>query len=75
MFLFNEIIYRPVYNLLVFVYEILPGADFGIAIVLVTIFIKFLLVPLSKKQIESQKKMQALQPKIKEIQNKYKNDK
>ncbi len=74
-FLFNEIIYRPVYNLLVFVYNILPWADFGIAIILVTIFIKFLLIPLSKKQIESQKKMQALQPKIKEIQNKYKDDK
>jgi YidC/Oxa1 family membrane protein insertase len=49
--------------------------DFGIAIILVTIIIKFILIPLSRKQIESQKKMQELQPKIKEIQEKYKNDK
>ena len=74
-FLFNELVYRPIYNLLVLTYNILPAADFGVAIILVTVFIKFLLIPLSKKQIESQKKMQALQPKIKEIQAKYKGDK
>jgi YidC/Oxa1 family membrane protein insertase len=74
-FLFDEIIYKPIYNLLIFVYSIFPFHDFGIAIVIVTIFIKFLLIPLSKKQIESQKKMQEIQPKIKEIQTKYKNDK
>jgi len=74
-FLFNELIYRPVYNLLVFVYNIVPFGDFGIAIIIVTIIIKFLLIPISKKQIESQKKMAQLQPKIKELQKKYKNDK
>ena len=74
-FLFNEIIYKPLYNLLVIVYNIIPLHDFGIAIIVVTLLIKFLLVPLSRKQIESQQKMQELQPKIKEIQEKYKNDK
>jgi len=74
-FLFNEIIYRPIYNLLIFIYNIVPLHDFGIAIILVTVLIKFLLLPISKKQIESQKKMQALQPKIKELQEKHKNDK
>lgn len=73
--LFNEIIYKPLYNLLIFTYNIVPFHDFGIAIILVTIIIKFLLVPLSRKQIESQKKMQELQPRIKEVQEKYKNDK
>jgi YidC/Oxa1 family membrane protein insertase len=74
-FLFNEIIYKPIYNLLIFVYSAIPFADFGVAIILVTILIKLLLIPLSKKQIESQKKMQELQPRIKELQAKYKNDK
>jgi YidC/Oxa1 family membrane protein insertase len=74
-FLFNEIIYKPIYNLLIFVYSVIPFHDFGVAIILVTIFIKLVLIPLSKKQIESQKKMQELQPKIKELQAKYKNDK
>lgn len=73
--MFNTFIYQPVYNFLIFVYNIIPIHDFGIAIILVTVFIKFLLVPLSRKQIESQKKMQELQPKIKEVQEKYKKDK
>jgi len=74
-FLFNEIIYKPIYNLLIFVYSAVPFHDFGVAIILVTIFIKLVLIPLSKKQIESQKKMQELQPKIKELQAKHRNDK
>ncbi len=74
-FIFNELIYKPLYNLLVFTYDIIPIHDFGIAIIIVTLLIKFLLVPLSKKQIESQKRMQELQPRIKEIQEKYKKDK
>ncbi|HAI73970.1 MAG TPA: hypothetical protein DCS28_03715 [Candidatus Moranbacteria bacterium] len=75
MFLFDNLIYWPIYNLLIFVYNIDPFHDFGVAIIFVTVIIKFLLLPLSRKQIETQKKMQELQPKIKEIQEKYKNDK
>ena len=74
-FVFNELGYRPLYNLLIFVYNVFPLADFGIAIIIVTIIIKIILIPLSRKQIESQKKMQELQPRIKEIQEKHKNDK
>ncbi|MDP1833839.1 MAG: YidC/Oxa1 family membrane protein insertase [Candidatus Moranbacteria bacterium] len=72
-FLFDTFVYYPIYNLLIFIYNIIP--DFGVAIIILTVLIKFLLFPLSKKQIESQKKMQELQPKIKAIQGKYKNDK
>jgi len=73
--LFDALVYKPLYNLLIFIYNILPFHDFGVAIILVTLIIKFVLIPLSKKQIESQKKMQEMQPKIKEIQEKYKKDK
>jgi|GEM_PF-7025891 len=54
--IFNQLVYQPIYNLLVFVYNVLPIRDFGIAIVIVTALIKLALIPLSKKQIESQKK-------------------
>ena len=74
-FLFNEFIYRPIYNLLVFIYNVIPFGDFGLAIIILTLIIRFIIIPLSRKQIESQKKIQELQPKIKEIQEKYKNDK
>lgn len=72
-YLFHILIYQPIYNLLIAVYNIIP--DFGVAIIIVTVMIKAVLIPLSRKQIESQKKMQELQPKIKELQAKYKNDK
>lgn len=74
-FLFNGLIYQPIYNFLVFVYNIIPFHDFGIAIIIVTVVIKAALIPISRKQIESQKKMQEIQPRIKELQEKYKNDK
>ncbi len=72
--LFHSGVYQPIYNLLIFLYNIVPGKDFGIAIILATVLLKTALYPLSKKQIESQKKMQDIQPKIKEIQKKYKSD-
>ena len=72
-FLFDTIIYQPIYNLLIFIYNAVP--DFGVAIIMVTVLIKLFLIPLSKKQIKSQKKMQELQPRIKEIQVKHKDDK
>ena len=73
--IFHGLIYQPLYNILVFLYDFLPGGDFGVAIIAVTLLIKFALLPLSKKQIKSQKKMQEIQPELKKIQQKYKNNK
>lgn len=73
--IFDIFIYQPLYNALIFFYNVIPGHDFGIAVILTTLVLKSLLMPFSKKQIESQKKMQELQPKIKELQQKYKDDK
>ncbi len=49
--------------------------SYGIAIIVLTLFIKLLLLPLAIKQIRSMKGMQEIQPKIKQLQQKYKNDK
>ena len=73
--IFHGLIYQPLYNILIFLYDFLPGGDFGIAIIVVTLLIKSALIPLSKKQIESQKKMQEIQPELKKIQEKYKDNK
>ena len=73
--IFNEILYRPIFNALVYLYNIIPGQDFGIAIIVLTLLVRFVLYPLSKKSIESQKAMQKFQPKIKELQEKYKDNK
>src|SRR5471030_2949632 len=73
--LFHTLIYQPLYNILIFFYNIVPGRNFGISIILITILLRTVLIPLYKKQIESQKKLQELQPKIKELQERTKNDK
>lgn len=48
--------------------------NYGLAIILFTIVVKIVLYPLTHKQMVAMRKMQELQPKIKEIQKKYKND-
>jgi YidC/Oxa1 family membrane protein insertase len=73
--LYEILAYEPIYNTLILFYNIVPFKDFGLAIVLTTILIRFLLYPLYQKQISSQKKLQDLQPKIKEVQKKHKNSK
>jgi len=72
--IFNLIFYQPLFNALIFLYQYLPGHDFGMAIIFLTIFIRLALFPLSIQSLKSQKVLNDLQPKIKEIQEKYKND-
>ena len=48
--------------------------SYGIAIIMLTLAIKFMLLPLALKQIKSMKGMQEIQPKIQALQRKYKND-
>lgn len=72
---FNIVLYKPLFNSLVLFYNFIPGHDFGIAIIILTLVIKFALYPLSLKSVESQRIMQKFQPKIQEIQKKYKDDK
>ncbi len=72
---FYIILYQPLFNSLVLLYNYVPGHDFGIAIILLTIIIRFILYPLSVKAVNSQRNLQKLQPLMKEIQNKYKDDK
>ena len=58
-------------------YEFLSGAGFpnyGVAIILLTIIIKMALYPLTAKQIKSMKGLQELQPKMKKLQDQYKNN-
>ncbi len=72
---FNILLHKPLFNALILLYLYIPGHDFGIAIILLTIIIRIILYPLMAKSIKSQKALSGLQPKIQEIQNKYKNNK
>ncbi|MCI0542245.1 YidC/Oxa1 family membrane protein insertase [bacterium] len=71
---FHTTLYQPIYNTLVFLVDILPGGDVGIAIILLTVAVKLLLFPLAQKSIRAQRKMRELEPKLKELKEKYKDN-
>jgi len=73
--IFNEVLYRPLLNILFLFYQYIPGHDMGVAVIMLTLLIRFIFYPLGIQAIKSQKQTAELQPKIKEIQEKYKNDK
>jgi YidC/Oxa1 family membrane protein insertase len=66
---------QPILNLLIWLYDIIPGHDIGLAIILLTLVIKVILFPLTKRQIEQQRALQDLQPKMDEIRARLKDDK
>ncbi len=72
---FNLILYQPLFNILVLLYVYLPVHDFGISIIILTILIRLILYPSMAKSIKSQKVIAELQPRIQEIQQKYREDK
>ncbi len=65
--LWNTFIYEPIYNGLIFIAQHLSFADVGIAVIILTIVVRLVIFPLSKKSIISQYKMRALEPKLREI--------
>ena len=69
-----EYLLSTVLNVLYSLLEIVGVPNYGWAIVLLTILIKILLYPLTKKQIESSKAMQRIQPQMKKIQEKHKDN-
>lgn len=73
--IFDLILYIPLFNALILLYNYLPGHDFGLAIILLTIIIRVIIYPISVKALHSQKVLQKLQPQLKQMQEKYKGDK
>lgn len=75
MSLFDSLIVQPIFNLLVLIYGLLPGGDFGISLILFTVLVRFLMWPLVKKQLHQTKLMRKLQPELKKLKAKTKGDK
>ncbi|OGQ05924.1 MAG: hypothetical protein A3F82_05670 [Deltaproteobacteria bacterium RIFCSPLOWO2_12_FULL_44_12] len=63
----------PILYLLQLFYKVVH--NYGLAIIILTVLIKLLLNPINKKSLQSMKGMQALQPRLKEIREKYGKDK
>ena len=75
---FHFLFYLPVYNVLMVIYEILdkvfPAGAFALAIIILTLIIRSALIPLTRKQLASTRKMQVIQPQLKALQQQYRGD-
>jgi len=65
--MFTTWIVQPIFNLLVLIYALIPGHNFGLAIILFTIVVRLLMWPLVRKQLHQAKLMRDLQPELKRI--------
>lgn len=72
--IFHLILTQPLLNALIWIYDVLPVKDMGLAIIGLTLVIRLILFPSFQKSIKSQKEMQQLQPKLNEIKQRYKDD-
>lgn len=75
MNIFELFIVQPIFNLLLFIYSIVPFADFGIAVIIFTIIVRFALWPLVTKQLHQMKAMRKLQPELAKIKKANKGNK
>ncbi|HTH72039.1 MAG TPA: YidC/Oxa1 family membrane protein insertase [Candidatus Pristimantibacillus sp.] len=73
--LWNALIVQPIFNLLVLIYGILPGHNFGLSIIIFTIIVRLLMWPLVKKQLHQVKAMRKVQPELKRIKKEAAGDK
>jgi YidC/Oxa1 family membrane protein insertase len=72
--MYHTFIFKPLYNGLVYLMDILPWIDIGIAVIIFTIIVKLILFPLSKKALLTQVRMKEVEPEINALKAKYKDD-
>lgn len=65
--MFESLIVQPIFNLLVFIYALIPGGNFGVSVIIFTIIVRFIMLPLVRKQLHQTRAMRKLQPEIKKI--------
>ncbi|MFA6547618.1 MAG: YidC/Oxa1 family membrane protein insertase [Candidatus Magasanikbacteria bacterium] len=72
--IFHVILYQPLFNIFVGLYNILPGHDVGLVIVVVTVLLRLLVYPLTASSIKAQRSLQELQPKMEALKKQYAGD-
>jgi len=72
--MFTTILVQPLFNILFAIYSVVPGHDFGVAVIILTILVRIVLWPLVSRQLHSQKLMQQLQPQVAKIRKDAKGD-
>lgn len=72
---FHTVLYVPIYNLLILLVDKLPGADIGLAVVLVTIIVRLIIMPLSFTAQKTARAMKGIEPELKVIRESLKDNK
>lgn len=72
--LFNDLFFVPLYNALIFIVDIIPGGDVGLAVIGLTLIVKFVLFPLSKSAVRTSIKSREIQPELESLKEKYKDN-
>jgi YidC/Oxa1 family membrane protein insertase len=75
MSLFDIVLIQPIFNVLIVIYGLLPGHDYGLALIIFTILTRLAMWPMVKKQLRQTKVMRALQPELVRIKKKAKGNK
>lgn len=75
MSLFDLLLVQPIFNVLVLIYGVLPGHDFGISLIIFTILVRLAMWPLVKKQLNQTKVMRSIQPELVKIKQRAKGNK
>jgi YidC/Oxa1 family membrane protein insertase len=73
--IFDILIVQPIFNLLIGLYSIIPGGDFGISLIIFTVLVRFALFPLVKKQLHQTQAMKKMQPELARIKKNSKGNK
>jgi len=73
--IFQVFVAQPIFNLLFVIYSLIPGGDFGIALIIFTVLVRFAMWPLLKKQLHQAIAMQKLQPELVRIKKETKGNK
>jgi YidC/Oxa1 family membrane protein insertase len=68
-----EFFMRPIFDLLMFLFHTV--GNFGVAIICLTLIVRGIMFPIAQKQFQSMAAMRKVQPKVKAIQERYKDDK
>lgn len=75
MNIFELLIIQPIFNLLIGLYSVIPGGDFGVSLIIFTVIVRFALYPLVKRQLHQTKAMKKLQPELAKIKAETKGNK
>lgn len=73
--LFHTYLYEPIYNLLILLTGAMPGGDVGLAVIAVTLIVKIVTTPLSLSAVKTNRRMKHIEPELKAVREKYKDDK